>query len=50
MMAAWTTIPEALSEIFVDYYLDRYPTVQAALDEAKKRFVAILEVYNRQLN
>jgi len=49
-MASWATISEALSEIFVDFYLDRYPTAQAALDEAEKQFVAILEAYNRQLN
>ena len=40
-ISAWTEIRTALSEVFVDYYLGRYPGAQAALGEGERRFKEI---------
>ncbi|MFH0964823.1 MAG: extracellular solute-binding protein [Planctomycetota bacterium] len=48
-VASWSEITRNLAEVFVDYYLDRYPTAQAALDAAESRFVRILDAYETEL-
>lgn len=49
-VATWSEISQMLSEVFVDYYLDRYPTAQATLDEAEKRFLQITAAYDRKID
>jgi len=50
-MAAWSEAAVALAEVFVDYYLDRnYATARDALDEAERRFLRIVEEYERELS
>jgi len=49
-IASWSQIARAMSEVFVDYYLDKnYPTAQAALDEAERRFSGIQRAYQAEL-
>lgn len=48
LMSAWTEVSVALAEVFVDYYLDRYPESQAALDEAERRFIDTVESHQRR--
>ena len=48
LMSAWPEASVAICEVFVDYYNDRYPTAQAALDEAERRFRGVVESRERQ--
>jgi len=43
MMTEWPKVSTAITEVFVDYYLGRYPTAEDALDEAEDRFMDIVE-------
>ncbi|MAE63471.1 MAG: hypothetical protein CMJ18_04295 [Phycisphaeraceae bacterium] len=42
LMASWPRASSAICEVIVDFYNDRYPTAAEALDEAERRFDAIL--------
>jgi ABC-type glycerol-3-phosphate transport system substrate-binding protein len=48
-VATWSQISSTISQVFVDYYLDRFPNAQAALDEAERRAVGIMEKYEAEL-
>lgn len=48
-VATWSQVSAAVSQVFVDYYLDRYPSAQAALDEAERLAVQIMEKYESEL-
>lgn len=49
-IASWSQISKAMAEVFVDFYLDKnYPTAQAALDEAQRRFREIQRAYEQEL-
>jgi hypothetical protein len=43
MMTEWPKAANAITEIFVDFYLGRYPTAEDALTEAEDRFLEIVE-------
>lgn len=47
-LGCWSAIAPELSEIFVDYYLDRYPSAQDALREAEQRFNRVASAYTSE--
>lgn len=48
-VASWSQIAGVVAEAFVDFYLDRFSTAQAALDEAEKRSLKIIDAYEQDL-